>query len=1608
MATTLVDEQFTDLSYEADLCGNIEQALKALQGYGIMALELIQNADDAGAGLLRIDARDDALVIENDEAFSRCSLAKKECDWARGDVDGSEGRRCCNFHAITRMGGRSKLGSKDQIGRFGIGFVSVYQITDTPIVRSVGVEYTLSPREGRAKRQKTAFIRGTQFILPWAFAESLTREAIHQNVVPSDVAAKVVDAVSEILATSVLFLRHLKRIEVCRAGVVEASVDINRTAHGVDLRIGPGDAVQRWIVQSRDAEDVVAARKLREKFPGLHDLNRSTLVSVAVPVDVAVVEGLLYAYLPTKKGTGLPLHVNADFFPHASRQEIVLNSASQEAFWNEAMLAAAAKIVGERFELLKSTLGHRRLWQLGEASRVLAAKEPAFAAFWKVFAATAKACESVWTFEGGWAKPAEMRSAPLSLTDAEQAGLASFGLKLLHPSLREHLNALAAVGVMPLRVADVASALVAVGNERISSDNPNLRQLWSALNSMLESPRAGPLASVANPAASLLKVPFLLDWSGNPISPSEAWRLPDNIPADLLEAVAPDVPVAHPDIHRHPNLLKSVAFFDLDPFAMFLASWITDEAAAASAIGADDARLGKIYRLLTLLWQEGRPTQARTILANVPFLRKADGTFTTPRRALLPGEFRDPTGWFDFVDVAPFPLGMQRFAEEVLGVGVMSFADFVGQHLAETIERGVTLEQYRILMSGIADHRHALESVLKILRKIPFVRTRGGTFTVPSECYFWEAGLEAVLGRDLSRWVDYPWLPQDAEKRDRLRDFLEAKLGMPSRVSSDHVVERIERIAEEATPELAKKELVPIFRHLIETWPRLDVSDRDRLSDLSEIAFLPGQLDGESEDTLFRPDEVYRAGRAPGFSTQVPTVDLAPLRENRRAVNELLQLIGVKDIPGTSVVVDHLLACMEANRDPHALTYQLLGERCEESSGLNEIDRLQGLACIYDPALGFLKPSRVFWSEPPIPRHWHKAHAKMSERQTLFNRLGVAICPNPAHYAELALEVAAERTTVDAPSVHARCMKYLADALWNEIEGAVEAVDELSGEESLLAISGMPIWPADALWMDSEQHLIPFRGDVDDIVALPPVDCDVAALRKFYRRLGTPALSDEVHLELARDPGAETEAHATAVLRERAHLLLRLAPTGESKGELRRMLSDVTVRLAPTLLTRAELERDGVTHGSDAVEADAFVDRSEPAIYLAGKRVRWVLLARHLFDSIGRHCPTHDMRSLAGTAINILQANSLEEAHEFMEELHYSDQSADEDRFADEEASLDADEWWSGGKEAMAAGADVELEGEGYEGPGDVAAETERSAASNKTDAAAATTPRSAGATSDSGDGVNQDPSYKSKAVGGSIGGEPTARSNAGAGSSEGMSGATDSGASASSHGARKNLRARAERAERRKKRQSRLLSYVVSDNYESATRDVEEDEDDDSDRVDEIGAAAVAAVLSYERHHERVPEEMPHYNPGFDVVSYREAGGRRLIEVKGIDGEWNQVGVKLSRRQFRFAQDHPEEFWLYVVEHALDPEKSLVRPLRNPFARVDGFFFDHEWRKASEASATSKEMRVRVGAVVEDWRWGKGVIIELVGMGIAQQSKVKFSIHGLKAIPVSKLNIVG
>src|SRR3546814_13350257 len=91
-------------------------------------------------------------------------------DWS-SDVcssDLSSGlRRACNFHAISRMGSRNKIQVASQVGRFGIGFVSVFQITDRPVVRSGNTELPLDPAQRQGVTRKNEDEPGTEIEITW-------------------------------------------------------------------------------------------------------------------------------------------------------------------------------------------------------------------------------------------------------------------------------------------------------------------------------------------------------------------------------------------------------------------------------------------------------------------------------------------------------------------------------------------------------------------------------------------------------------------------------------------------------------------------------------------------------------------------------------------------------------------------------------------------------------------------------------------------------------------------------------------------------------------------------------------------------------------------------------------------------------------------------------------------------------------------------------------------------------------------------------------------------------------------------------------------------------------------------------------------------------------------------------------------------------------------------------------------------------------------------------------------------------------------------------------------------------------------------------------------
>jgi len=113
---------------------------------------------------------------------------------------------------------------------------------------------------------------------------------------------------------------------------------------------------------------------------------------------------------------------------------------------------------------------------------------------------------------------------------------------------------------------------------------------------------------------------------------------------------------------------------------------------------------------------------------------------------------------------------------------------------------------------------------------------------------------------------------------------------------------------------------------------------------------------------------------------------------------------------------------------------------------------------------------------------------------------------------------------------------------------------------------------------------------------------------------------------------------------------------------------------------------------------------------------------------------------------------------------------------------------------------------------------------------------------------------------------------------------------------------------------------------------------------VEEVDRRAVAAVIAAERSIGRIPTEMGHANPGYDVESRDPSDGKLyFIEVKGrIEGA---TTVTVKTRQITQAKNNPETFRLAVV---IVPEDETAEPSVSYLVRP---FDEHESGFAEESA---------------------------------------------------------
>ena len=291
--------------------------------------ELIQNAEDntynnalpsLSFRLTKIDPTDTegsegTLIIKNNET-----------GFTPDDVD-----------VICRAGESRKEKAQGYIGEKGIGFKSVFLVTDNPHIFSNGYHFRLPERD-----EETGF----RYIVPqWtAPPEGFDLTQTH-IILPLTKADFSYDEIEEMLLDiepeTFLFLSKLQEIHI-------------KTDSGTHLSILKNDAAMPEVElliegekQHRSFSRVhrfLVCTETANKPADIHHEKREEIenrdISIAFPLDGdSASVGKIFAYLPVRSDTRFPFLINADFILPSSREDI------QDVPWNHWLMDCVANLV---------------------------------------------------------------------------------------------------------------------------------------------------------------------------------------------------------------------------------------------------------------------------------------------------------------------------------------------------------------------------------------------------------------------------------------------------------------------------------------------------------------------------------------------------------------------------------------------------------------------------------------------------------------------------------------------------------------------------------------------------------------------------------------------------------------------------------------------------------------------------------------------------------------------------------------------------------------------------------------------------------------------------------------------------------------------------------------------------------------------------------------------------------------------------------------------------------------------------------------------------------------------------------------------------------------
>jgi hypothetical protein len=274
--------------------------------------ELIQNAEDAGATDLTFELFGDRLEVSHDGRL----------------FDGADVRGICGVSQGTKADDITK------IGKFGIGFKSVYAYTNSPEISSGDehflIESYVRPRSaGSDARPPDA--AGTVFVFPFDRAE-----------VPADVAvSEIAAALTTLKAEILLFLRNIGQVRAHGVGVADTVLRRTPAPRGsgsdsvLSTLRGGRRADDVWLVWSRPLDELgEPALRVEIAFAARSE----TDVRYLVPRE----DSPLVVFFPTEKPTYLGFLIQGPYRTTPARDNV-----PEHDHWNQALVGQTAALLAD-------------------------------------------------------------------------------------------------------------------------------------------------------------------------------------------------------------------------------------------------------------------------------------------------------------------------------------------------------------------------------------------------------------------------------------------------------------------------------------------------------------------------------------------------------------------------------------------------------------------------------------------------------------------------------------------------------------------------------------------------------------------------------------------------------------------------------------------------------------------------------------------------------------------------------------------------------------------------------------------------------------------------------------------------------------------------------------------------------------------------------------------------------------------------------------------------------------------------------------------------------------------------------------------------------------